>query len=238
METNKLQNYINNDDVLSRKKQLINANYKNSVKSLDDTKRQARIDAKVSNARLMKYIPQVLKNQGLSGNVGVSESALIDANNRHTTALGQIDANYNQGKAALDSEKQNNLLNLYTEAQTKIDNRQLERYNMMLSEMENWSGTSDELLSYLEENENALSEDQYANLKRQYESNRESIDKAYNNAQLKENFEANSGRAEGLANTDKGQNFHVKMDNKIYDLQVGTEYTASDSGCSPVYRPL
>lgn len=236
----KLNNYIDNNETLKSKQKLINSQYDSSKTALDDSKRQQEIKADLTRRRLMKYMPQLLKYQGLSGNVGASESAMIDVNNKYTTSLGRIEADYRDDLSALNIEKNKNMLNLYNDAQNQMEKEesdkkqaQIDNYNMLLSDMENWGGDSISLEKHIDKNKPNLSEDQYNNLVMQYKANATDIDYAYNekekNDEIVSNFVDNSRKVDGLNGTDKGQNFHVKIGTKTYDVQVGYEYTGSDS---------
>ena len=219
---NKLKNYIETDEMLKAKNALIDSQYNATKTALDDSARQQRIKADISNRRLMKYLPQVLKSQGLSGNLGASESAMIDANNKYTTALGQIDTNYNQGIAALNNQRQESMLGLYGEAKAGMESK----YTDLAGNISSWDGDYASLIGHLEEYKDILTDDQYNNLLNEAKANKESIT---NNYELKEKYIGESRKVSGLKEETKaGDNINVNLDGTTYKVEIGNEYDATD----------
>ena len=87
--------------------------YDSAVKDLDKNLQTEQRTAYFNNEKLMKYLPNSLKVQGLQGNVGAVNQAYIDANNSYQTNLNALTQNYNQTKT--------NMLNDYNTNVLKID---------------------------------------------------------------------------------------------------------------------
>ena len=88
--------------------------YNTAQSQLEESRVRAKKEAGFNNTKLMKYMPSILKRQGLSG-LGVSQSAVIAANNNYQTALTDIEndfqknsadllQNYNDAKLAYDTQ--------------------------------------------------------------------------------------------------------------------------------------
>lgn len=87
--------------------------YESAVSSLDKNLQTDQRTAYFNNEKLMKYLPNELKVQGIQGNVGANNQAYIDANNNYQTNLNALTQNYNQTKT--------NMLNDYNTNVLKID---------------------------------------------------------------------------------------------------------------------
>ena len=87
--------------------------YDSAVANMDKNLQTDQRTAYFNNEKLMKYLPNNLKVQGLQGNVGAMNQAYIDANNSYQTNLNTLTQNYNQTKT--------NMLNDYNTNVLKID---------------------------------------------------------------------------------------------------------------------
>lgn len=87
--------------------------YESAVSSLDKNLQTDQRTAYFNNEKLMKYLPNELKVQGLQNNVGAVNQAYIDANNNYQTNLNALTKNYNESKT--------NMLNDYNTNVLKID---------------------------------------------------------------------------------------------------------------------
>lgn len=87
--------------------------YDSAVANMDKNLQTDQRTAYFNNEKLMKYLPNNLKVQGLQGNVGAMNQAYIDANNSYQTNLNALTQNYNQTKT--------NMLNDYNTNVLKID---------------------------------------------------------------------------------------------------------------------
>ena len=91
----------------------LNTQYANAGADLLATKKSSQQAAAVNLAKLQKYLPQQMKQQGLGG-LGVSQTAQLRANNSYMAQMGQIGKEYAQG--------QRDLLTNYTNAKATLDN--------------------------------------------------------------------------------------------------------------------
>lgn len=91
-----------------RKKSLLEETYGTALKSLEDAQKQEQRTAYFEKEKLMKYLPQNLKMQGLGG-LGVSGQEYIDANNSYANQLANINRNYNAQKQDLSVTKTNSV---------------------------------------------------------------------------------------------------------------------------------
>lgn len=78
----------------------LDESYRERQKVLDAAKKNAQQQADVSYQMLQKYLPVQNRMNGMHG-LGVSETSLIDANNRHQSRLGEIEESYAAGSSAL-----------------------------------------------------------------------------------------------------------------------------------------
>ncbi len=92
------------EDIYERDKGLLLENYKTGVSSLDKNKTAAEEMAAVTRERMLKYLPQQMRAQGINTQ-GVSEDALIKAHNNYQNTMADITANYDTQKSTLESEK-------------------------------------------------------------------------------------------------------------------------------------
>ena len=228
MSNNSLHNYIEQDEELKHKSNQLREEYDRSVQALSQQRQKAMDEAKITNARLQKYIPQILKSQGVGGNVGLTEDSIIKLNHDYNSRLGEIDGNYSSAKAVYDNNYSSALSSLYSEAAAKRSGSQLENYNIMLENMANWQGTADELRNYLNENKDKVSGTQFENLSLQLNNNVDSINQAYD--AKKKMYIGESRAADGLSTLNNGENFSLSLGNNKYKLEVKDEYSGSDSG--------
>ncbi len=153
MSNNSLNNYdydyIASDPTLSARMNSINSNYASDVKKLDADRQRTRTSAHTAHERLLKYIPEILASRGLAGNVAISESSLIDANNKYNNALNNSDLIYNEGKETADKNRDANLATLYSDADTKRTTDRNTRYTTAENTIKNWSGTQEELDEFI-----------------------------------------------------------------------------------------
>ena len=91
-----------------RKKSLLEETYGTALKSLEDAQKQEQRTAYFEKEKIMKYLPQNLKMQGLGG-LGVSGQEYIDTNNSYANQLANINSNYNAQKQDLSVNKTNSV---------------------------------------------------------------------------------------------------------------------------------
>ena len=97
----KLLNYYTNQQNLAN-------NYQADVDTAEINRQKSIEQNRIAREKTMQYLPQYLKSQGLGG-LGVSESAIISANNDFRNTSNSINTNANTLKADLLKNYQNNL---------------------------------------------------------------------------------------------------------------------------------
>ena len=127
--------------------------YRAQQAQLDTAKKNAQQSAAVSYDLLKKYLPLQNQMNGLSG-LGVSDSALIEANNNYVAQQGQIAQTHAADSAAL-------LENYRAEQTASQDTAYNEAYAVISNGMYH---TFEELDNYLAEVKDDVSPEQYARL--------------------------------------------------------------------------
>ena len=92
-----------------KQKNLLQQTYDNAIGELDAQKKAQEKQSYFNNAKLMKYLPQNLKAQGLNG-LGISQTAQIEANNNYMNQLANISSDYNSNKTTLSNDLAKNQL--------------------------------------------------------------------------------------------------------------------------------
>ena len=207
-----IDNYVK-DTVLDK-------SYRAQQVQLDKAKREAQQSADVSYALLKKYLPVQNQMNGLSG-LGVSESALIDANNNYVTQLGKIEQTHAADSAAL-------LENYRTEQSAAADTAYNEAYAMITNGTYH---TFEELDNYLAGVKDKVSDEQWAQL--EYLSNYAKNDptaqemvEEYKNASIPDHSVRTGvyfNRDKNGGGIDNGEVVRVKSGNTEYKVKVKTE---------------
>lgn len=122
-----------------RKKTLLEETYGTALKSLDEAQKQAQRESYFNNEKLMKYLPQNLKLQGLGG-LGVSGQEYIDANNSYANQLAKINSNYNAQKQDLSVNKTNSVSEIEDWLSQKKDLNKKEWQQELANQYSNESG--------------------------------------------------------------------------------------------------
>ena len=133
------------DKYYEDEKRRIEENYTSGVSSLDKNKQASSEMAAVTRERLMKYLPQQLKAQGIHTQ-GVSEDAIIKALNNYQNTMAGISQNYDSSRAALDKDKNDSLSKLegaVLEKKEAAKTNHLNVYNQILSGAQNGSYNAD-----------------------------------------------------------------------------------------------
>lgn len=146
----------------------------------------AEQSASITYDKLQKYLPQQLRAQGL-GNLGVSDSALLDAGNQYIGTMSRLAGDYGQAEMSLEeaygekalerdlakSTEVNGILDVYRtkteeealEAEADLEAKQKNTYDRINSLMSGgYFGSAEDLRAYLENEKGNLSEDQYKTL--------------------------------------------------------------------------
>lgn len=120
------------DAAHNRGKEQLKENHSNSKAALDKSKLAQKRAASYSYAKLLNYLPEQLKAQGLHGQ-GVSQSALLGAygnyrnavsgiDTKHTDAVTALDAAYKTDLAGLDETRDKAYLGALQNYMTRVDN--------------------------------------------------------------------------------------------------------------------
>lgn len=137
----------------------LDESYRTQQGVLDASKRKAQQNADVSYQMLQKYLPIQNRASGMHG-LGVSEGAMIDANNRYMSRMGDIEANHAVGSATL--------LNNYRAEKTAAQDK---AYAEAVATLGSGAiATGDELDSYLSVMEGKVAPEQMEALKRSGEA--------------------------------------------------------------------
>lgn len=78
--------------------------YNSAIGELENNREADKRSAYYNNEKLMKYLPNAMKVQGLQNNVGAMNQAYIDANNAYQNNLNSINREYNSQKTELTND--------------------------------------------------------------------------------------------------------------------------------------
>ena len=226
---NDLTNYIQNTGTYKAKNELLLNNYKSQVAGIERNKRAQQDAAAISYQKLMKYLPEYNASMGLRGS-GAASGAALEANARYRSQQGQIAADYDAQKASAEQAHNQNMLNLYTEAQAAQKAEQADAYTLAQDTIKNWSGSSDELKAYYDGLKGTFTDDQEESLTQAYNSMYEGVLEQEKNEAYK--VDALGGKT--LSGTlpdsfDKGKNFEITYDNQSFKVEVGGKATNSEA---------
>lgn len=110
------------------------SSYAGAQQLLDDEKKRSQQTASITYDKLKKYLPEQLKAQGLGG-LGISETAMLQAQNNYANQMADISAEYGANTSSLETEKANALGELENYRTEKIDEIQTEQYNAVYNEV-------------------------------------------------------------------------------------------------------
>lgn len=137
--------------------------YDSAIKELDSDLQSNQRTAYFNNEKIMKYLPNNLKVQGLQNNIGAQNQAYIDANNSYQTNLNTITQDYNKNKTTMLNDYNTNIMAIdeSVRQEQKVNN---EKYDQIERE--------DSLLQKEVDRENdiALTDSQRVNLDAYYQS--------------------------------------------------------------------
>lgn len=126
---------------LDEQNKLLDSQYNQTKLALDDEKKIAAQSAAILNEKLMKYLPQQLRNAGL-GTSGVMAGATTDAYNNYMSNLSNISGGYQSALAQLDqglaSDKLTNQAT-YLQQMADLNNSklQMEREDQQIADQTN-----------------------------------------------------------------------------------------------------
>ena len=240
-EQSKLQKYINNSDVYSQKQKMLLENYNTQNTRIAQNKRAQQDAAAINYQKLLKYLPQYNASMGLRGS-RASEGALLDAQARYRSQQGQIAATYDaQSEDAAQAYNQN-LLNLYAEADAAQKQEQADTYGLAYDAISSWEGSSEDLSKYYDKIKNKLSEEQLLNLNVTYQEkltaaqNREKNDAIQADDGWKDMIQNGNVTVTPPKSYKEGKNFSALIDGVTFDVQVGQQVSnagaqlAADNG--------
>lgn len=138
---------------------MMQSQYEQNQQMLDQAKSQERREADILHSRMMKYLPEQMRSQGLSG-LGISQSVLANAQNSLSSQLSDINQYYTQQAQMGNSEYQQNQMDLmqnYLSNQSKTDQSYEEA---LLDQYRNYADRTSALGS--QQREERLLQEQYA----------------------------------------------------------------------------
>ena len=187
----------------------LDESYRTQQGVLDASKRKAQQNADVSYQMLQKYLPIQNRASGMHG-LGVSEGAMIDANNRYMSRMGDIEANHAVGSATL--------LNNYRAEKTAAQDK---AYAEAVATLGSGAYRSNEDIDqYLEGVVGKVSEQQADNLRKTADALRPEVAQT-NHVEFK--------GFDGKSNLDAGQKIYLQDNYQdVYVVESGGE--VSDAG--------
>lgn len=90
----------------------LEAQYGRDSEALEKSRWRSQENARVSYEKLQKYLPTLMKQQGLSG-LGVSQTAALRMNQSHANRMGQIESDYSDALRELSAQ--------YAEGRSEIE---------------------------------------------------------------------------------------------------------------------
>lgn len=102
----------NNNSALSAyyQKNFLEETYTKANEDLNKSLENQQRSAYFNNEKILKYLPNNLKVNGLQNNTGVSSQAYLDANNNYQNNLNTINNNYQTNKSTLENTYNENML--------------------------------------------------------------------------------------------------------------------------------
>ena len=176
--------------------------YLNAQEELQKQTAQAQAQSYAEMMLMQKYLPELLNVQGYSGNVGMTENAVLGLNRNYNNSLNTIQGNYqstlndltsdyNANRLSIDNSVASQNSSIYDLLTAQKEQEQLEWYNnlqsniadMMLEDDANY----DDINAYLEKYKDKISQSQYEMLQDNIEFQGNRLEKE-NQAQDYEGF--------------------------------------------------
>ena len=176
--------------------------YLNAQEELQKQTAQAQAQSYAEMMLMQKYLPELLNVQGYSGNVGMTENAVLGLNRNYNNSLNSIQGNYqstlndltsdyNANRLSIDNSVASQNSSIYDLLTAQKEQEQLEWYNnlqsniadMMLEDDANY----DDINAYLEKYKDKISQSQYEMLQDNIEFQGNKLEKE-NQAQDYEGF--------------------------------------------------
>ena len=202
----------------------ISGSYRGQQSALEASKNASLQNAYISNEILKKYLPQQNKVNGLYG-LGVSESAAIDAQNKYISNVGAIEQQHAENTAALLE----NYRQARQQEQDRIEQQQNQSYQEAMAMLESGAYTDAENIdNYLNTVKGTVSDAQYANLVQlanYYKSEAANEDSNELVAGTSKDVTFNNNGVIGASNFQEGDNFSVKLGDRILRVESRGEVT-------------
>lgn len=211
----------------------LDKNYKADIENLNQNQFADRREAYFNNEKLMKYLPNTLKVQGLQNNIGSLSQAYIDANNNYQNNLNTINRDYNSQKINLakDYGSQKTSLTKDYNLQKYEDNTKLSA-NTLDTILANLPGYASQFETYkdkyttddfnkIKEYANSLSENLTESDKELLNSHLASYLTMSKDEELKHNQIVNANKAKETAVSDYG----ISEDAKFVDASTADVYS-------------
>ena len=108
------------NDYWDEQRKLLEDNYGVSQKALDNTKKASQQNASIAYDKLLKYLPNQLEEQGLSG-LGIGATLEQKVNNDYLSQMGKIASDHSVNSSNLGIEKNNAISELERYRQADLD---------------------------------------------------------------------------------------------------------------------
>lgn len=172
-------NQANQETKLSayNKKNFLEETYGNALKELDQSKYNQQRAAYFQNQKLLKYLPENLKRQGLAG-LGISNQAYLDASNNYNNTLANINSEYNSNKTSLLNDYNKNMLEIEENERDKIteNNRYFDQQSGNTSSV--MQSYFDANVPYLLDEDGKLSYENDQKLQEYYKANEKNLNES------------------------------------------------------------
>lgn len=179
-------------------KQNLEKEYLTAQEQLKKQTAQAQAQSYAEKVLMQKYLPELLNVQGYSGNVGLTEDAVLGLNRNYNNSLNTIQSNYqddlneltndyNANRLSIDNSVNDRNDSIYDLIKAEEEQEQLNWYNNLQSNIADMLVEDevdyDEVTQYLEKYKDKLSQSQYEMLKDNIENqqNREEKNHAQSN---------------------------------------------------------
>ncbi len=133
------------NEYLNSAKESAQSEYSEKLSELEKKRKANEREVEYEYMKLMKYLPEYLESRGLSS-LGVSQSAIINANDKKRNSLGELEDAYSTGRSDLEkkrSSSESSALKSYSEQLLSARNERDENLSKIL--LDNYTGKKDEL---------------------------------------------------------------------------------------------
>lgn len=188
-------------------KQNLEKEYLTAQEQLKKQTAQAQAQSYAEKVLMQKYLPELLNVQGYSGNVGLTEDAVLGLNRNYNNSLNTLQSNYqdnlndltndyNANRLSIDNSVNDRNDSIYDLMKAKEEQEQLNWYNNLQSNIADMLVDEDvdyeQVNEYLDKYKDRLSQSQYEMLKENI-NYQNSKDNKENTKQDFENFVSGKG---------------------------------------------